>query len=102
LIVVASCRTARRRKAPSFAAQPLRHPDQPRNLARASLAKANMETHRDDDHPDADSIQLDDARVVETWTRSLGITEEDLQRAVATVGTSTGAVYDYLNRTRRT
>jgi hypothetical protein len=60
-----------------------------------------MNAQHDDPHPDADSIHLDDARVVETWTRSLGITEEDLQRAVALVGPSTGAVYDYLNRNRR-
>lgn len=61
-----------------------------------------MNTQRDDQHPDADSIQLDDARVVASWTQSFGITEEDLQRAVAAVGSSTGAVYDYLNRSRRT
>ena len=61
-----------------------------------------MDTPRDEEHPDADSISLDDANVVETWTRSLGVTEEDLHRAVAAVGPATGAVYDYLNRNRRT
>lgn len=61
-----------------------------------------MNPQHDDQHPDADAIHLDDARVVANWTQSFGITEEDLQRAVAAVGPSTGAVYDYLNRTRRT
>ena len=50
--------------------------------------------------PIGDIVHLDDAQEVETWTRSLGISREDLERAVAAVGTSTGAVYDYIGRNR--
>ena len=52
--------------------------------------------------PDADSVHLEDAEAVSVWTRSLGISIEDLEQAVAAVGHSTGAVYDYINRNRRT
>jgi len=52
--------------------------------------------------PEGDLLHLDDDREVRTWTRSLGVTREDLERAVALVGPSTGAVYDYLARERQT
>jgi hypothetical protein len=50
--------------------------------------------------PDGDLVHLDDDREVRTWTQSLGVTREDLERAVAVVGPSTGAVYDFLARER--
>jgi hypothetical protein len=49
-----------------------------------------------------DTVRLDDAHAVTTWTRCLGVTREDLEKAVQAVGSSTGAVYDFLNRNRRT
>ena len=50
--------------------------------------------------PDVDTIDLDDSKQMENWTRSLGVSKEDLVRAVAEVGSSMGAVYDYLARNR--
>lgn len=50
--------------------------------------------------PEGDLLHLDNDREVGTWTSSLGVTREDLERAVAVVGPSTGAVYDYLARER--
>jgi hypothetical protein len=50
--------------------------------------------------PSEDVVHLDDEREVANWTKSLGISREDLERAVAAVGPSTGAVYDYIGRNR--
>ena len=50
--------------------------------------------------PEGDLLHLDNDREVRTWTSSLGVSREDLERAVAVVGPSTGAVYDYLARER--
>ena len=47
-----------------------------------------------------DFVHLDNAEEVENWTTSLNITREDLARAVAAVGPSAGAVYDYIGRHR--
>jgi hypothetical protein len=55
---------------------------------------------QDPRRPDGDIVHLEDPQVVETWTRSLGISREELQRAVAEAGPSTGAVYDYIQRKR--
>jgi hypothetical protein len=61
-----------------------------------------MDSLDEDQGPDADNVRLDDARAVSSWIRSFGISRADLEKAVAAVGSSTGAVYDYLNRNRRT
>jgi hypothetical protein len=50
--------------------------------------------------PHGDSVDLKDEGQVEIWTRSLGITRELLEQAVAAVGSSTGEVYDYIGRSR--
>ena len=50
--------------------------------------------------PDRDRIDMNDPDEVRNWTQSLGVTREELQRAVEAVGTSTGKVYDYLGRKR--
>lgn len=51
---------------------------------------------------DADYVHLEDPEAVAIWMRSFGISLADLEQAVAAVGRSTGAVYDYINRGRRT
>jgi hypothetical protein len=51
-------------------------------------------------HPDRDRIDLDDPDEVRNWTQSLGVTREELQRAVEAVGDTPGKVYDYLGRNR--
>ena len=50
--------------------------------------------------PDRDRIDLDDPDEVRNWTTSLGVTKEELQRAVEAVGTTPGKVYDYIGRNR--
>ena len=50
--------------------------------------------------PDRDRIDLNDPDEVRNWTKSLGVTKEELQRAVEAVGTTAGKVYDYLGRNR--
>jgi hypothetical protein len=50
--------------------------------------------------PDRDRIDINDPDEVRNWTQSLGVTKEDLQRAVEAVGTTAGKVYDYLGRNR--
>ena len=50
--------------------------------------------------PDRDRIDLNDPDEVRNWTQSLGVTKEELQRAVEAVGTTAGKVYDYLGRKR--
>lgn len=51
--------------------------------------------------PDRDRIDMNDADEVRNWTESLGVTREELQRAVEAVGDTAGKVYDYLGRTRQ-
>ncbi len=50
--------------------------------------------------PDRDRIDINDPDEVRNWTKSLGVTKEELQRAVEAVGTTAGKVYDYLGRNR--
>jgi len=50
--------------------------------------------------PDRDRIDMNDPDEVRNWTQSLGVTKEELQRAVEAVGTTAGKVYDYLGRNR--
>jgi len=50
--------------------------------------------------PDRDRIDINDPDEVRNWTKSLGVTKEELQRAVEAVGTTPGKVYDYLGRNR--
>ena len=50
--------------------------------------------------PDRDRIDINDPEEVRNWTQSLGVTKEDLQRAVEAVGNTPGKVYDYLGRQR--
>ena len=51
--------------------------------------------------PDRDRIDMNDPDEVRNWTRSLGVTKEELQRAVEAVGNSSGKVYDYIGRNRQ-
>ena len=60
-----------------------------------------MEAPSDPRPRDEDIVHLDDPHEVEVWTSSLGISREELERAVAAVGTSTGAVYDFIGRSRQ-
>ena len=50
--------------------------------------------------PDRDRIDMDDPDEVRNWTRSLGVTKDELPRAVEAVGNAAGKVYDYLGRNR--
>jgi len=50
--------------------------------------------------PDRHRIDINDPDEVRNWTKSLGVTKEELQRAVEAVGTTAGKVYDYLGRNR--
>ena len=50
--------------------------------------------------PDRDRIDINDPDEVRNWTKSLGVTKEELQRAVEAVVTTPGKVYDYLGRQR--
>ena len=59
-----------------------------------------MEPAADPRRPERDSVNLHDESDVQSWTQALGITREELERAVAAVGNATGAVYDYVNRHR--
>ena len=59
-----------------------------------------MATPRDPRRPEKDSINLDDEGDIREWMQALSVSREELQRAVAEVGNSTGAVYDYVNRHR--
>lgn len=55
-------------------------------------------THRGT--PDRDLIDLNDPDEVRNWTRSLGVTKDELQRAVEAVGNSSVKVYDHIGRNR--
>lgn len=59
-----------------------------------------MATPHDPRRPEKDSINLEDEADVRQWMRDLSVSREELQRAVAAVGNTTGAVYDYVNRHR--
>ena len=45
-----------------------------------------------------DRFNLEDRSTVEIWTQSLGITEEELRRAVEAAGTEVGNLYDHIQR----
>ena len=51
--------------------------------------------------PDRDLIDINDPDEVRNWTQSLGVSKEELQRAVEAVGNTAGKVYDYLGRSRQ-
>lgn len=55
----------------------------------------------DPGRPDRDRIDMNDPDEVRNWTQSLGVTREELQRAVEAVGNTAGKVYDYLGRSRQ-
>lgn len=58
-------------------------------------------TPQDPSRPERDFVDIENEDDVEVWTRSLGISRSDLERAVELVGPSAGQVYDYLNRARQ-
>jgi hypothetical protein len=51
--------------------------------------------------PDRDRIDMNDPDEVRNWTKSLGVSKEELQRAVEAVGNAAGKVYDFLGRSRQ-
>ena len=51
--------------------------------------------------PDRDRIDINDPDEVRNWTQSLGVSKEELQRAVDAVGNTAGKVYDFLGRSRQ-
>ena len=51
--------------------------------------------------PDKDRIDMNDPDEVRNWTKSLGISREELAKAVEAVGNTAGKVYDYLGRSRQ-
>jgi hypothetical protein len=59
-----------------------------------------MATPHDPRRPEKDSINLADEAGVQEWMQALSVSRDELARAVAEVGNSTGAVYDYVNRHR--
>jgi hypothetical protein len=46
--------------------------------------------------PDRNLIDINDPDEVRNWTRSLGVSKEELQRAVAAAGTQADKVREYL------
>jgi hypothetical protein len=59
-----------------------------------------MATPSDPGLPEGDYVDIDNDDHVEMWTRSLGISRHDLQRAVEIAGPAAGNVYDYIKRGR--
>ena len=49
--------------------------------------------------PDRDRIDVNDANEVRNWTKSLGVTPDQLRDAVKTVGTQASKVKEYLGKT---
>lgn len=47
--------------------------------------------------PDVNQVSLDDAEAIDYWTRRFGVSREELEEAVDTVGESVDAVAAYLN-----
>jgi hypothetical protein len=58
-------------------------------------------SEHDPRRPDRDYVDIENDEDVEMWTRSLGISRLELQRAVEIAGPAAGQVYDYINRDRR-
>jgi len=48
--------------------------------------------------PDNKRIDLNDSDEIRNWTKSLGVTEEQLREVVTRVGTSAGKVREYLRK----
>ena len=48
--------------------------------------------------PDRDRIDMNDPDEVRNWTKSLGVSKEELQRAVEAAGVSAAKVREYLNK----
>ena len=48
--------------------------------------------------PDRDRISLSEDYEIRDWTKSLGVTEQELRDAVAAVGNSADKVREYLKR----
>jgi len=54
----------------------------------------------DPSRPELDYVDVKNPTDVDIWTRSLGISRGELERAVEHVGPSAGRVYDYIGRSR--
>ena len=52
--------------------------------------------------PDRDRIDMSDPDEVRNWTKSLGVTKEELQKAVQAAGDRAEQVREYLGRGGRT
>jgi hypothetical protein len=50
--------------------------------------------------PDRDRIDINDEDEVRNWTKSLGVSKEELQKAVQAAGPVADQVRDYLGRHR--
>lgn len=48
--------------------------------------------------PDRDRIDINDPDEVRNWTKSLGVSKEQLEQAVAAAGTQASKVREYLSR----
>jgi hypothetical protein len=48
--------------------------------------------------PDRDRIDINDPDEVRNWTKSLGVSKEELQRAVEAAGNTASKVREYLQR----
>jgi len=48
--------------------------------------------------PDRDRIDINDADEVRNWTKSLGVSKEELQRAVQAAGDRADKVREYLRK----
>lgn len=48
--------------------------------------------------PDRDRIDINDPDEVRNWTQSLGVSKEELERAVAAAGVSADKVREYLGK----
>ena len=50
--------------------------------------------------PDRDRIDMNDEDEVRNWTKSLGVSKEELQRAVQSAGNNADKVREFLGRSR--
>jgi hypothetical protein len=50
--------------------------------------------------PDRDRIDMNDEDEVRNWTKTLGVSKEELQKAVEAAGTTADKVRDYLGKNR--
>ena len=48
--------------------------------------------------PDRDRIDINDADEVRNWTKSLGVSKEELERAVSAAGDRADKVQEYLGK----